>query len=210
MDRTPVRLVVVDGNIGAGKSTLLEGVRAAGYAVLPEPVARWREPRGSLGGRSALSAYYDDPRAHALAFQLHAARTRLDQLAELGGRGGLVVAERDPFDASIFPEHDRRAGRVSAWEHEALEGILGAARRAVPAEVAGAVYLRLSPESCLRRVRERGRGEEAGVGLERLRALHLLHEEKHARGAGLAVDAGAAPGEVLAEVLGYLRGAAAQ
>ena len=40
----------------------------------------------------------------------------------------------------------------------------------------GFIYLRTSAETCMRRLRQRARGEETGVGLEYLQTLHDKHE----------------------------------
>jgi len=41
----------------------------------------------------------------------------------------------------------------------------------------GFIYLAASPETCMRRMKLRGRGEEGGVSLEYLENLHAKHEE---------------------------------
>ena len=41
----------------------------------------------------------------------------------------------------------------------------------------GFIYLAASPETCMRRMMLRGRGEEVGVSLDYLGSLHTKHEE---------------------------------
>ena len=41
----------------------------------------------------------------------------------------------------------------------------------------GFIYLAASPETCMRRMTSRGRGEEGGVSLDYLGSLHSKHEE---------------------------------
>ncbi len=47
----------------------------------------------------------------------------------------------------------------------------------------GFIYLAASPETCMRRMSARGRGEEGGVSLDYLSNLHSKHEEWLRQGA---------------------------
>ena len=57
----------------------------------------------------------------------------------------------------------------------------------------GFIYLAASPETCMRRMKLRGRGEEGGVSLEYLENLHSKHEEWLHLGALKREDASHSP-----------------
>jgi deoxyadenosine/deoxycytidine kinase len=182
----------VEGNIGAGKSTLLQAVGVGGrpaprVAVLCEPIDEWCRPisdgaegaEGAEGvGASALELMYADPAENGLAFQVFAAATRTLDALRVPADADVVLYERNPFDADIFPALQRRRGAFSAFDAHAHRALLRALSTARPdlAPVAH-VYLRASPETCLRRVRARARGQETTVDLRYLAELHELHEE---------------------------------
>ena len=208
------RYVVVDGNVGSGKSTLLDSLGREGLPVIKEPVERWCsrfEHRGEPVD-APLELFYRDPGKYALPFQIHVIESRVRQLLEPAGGSPLVV-ERDPFDTEVFVEDNYASGAFSGFEHRSFVDLSRTMRRCLPLEHAGSVYLRLGPEACMRRVRERGREAEGGVGIQRLRALHALHEAKYRPCAGhepggprtIVVDAELPPGEIVRIVSEFVR-----
>ena len=159
-----------------------------------------------------LEAFYSDRDRYSLAFQVHVLATRAQQL--LGARdqrdaGDVLVLERDPFDCELFLEAQLRSGEMDAFQHSAFTELADTMRRCFDLERAGRVYLRLDPDACMRRVRERGRGAERGLDAGRLLSLHRLHEAKYSGAAtdarSLAVDARLPPSEIARLVIDHVR-----
>ena len=201
-------LVTVEGNIGAGKSTLLKAIAERGKElgeelgielfVVQEPVDRWCAP--VLGGdategserRSLLETYYADRRGTALAFQMYAMLTRVQQLADLTaeltspgrpsppGRRTVVVSERCSWsDYELFGRPMRDSGLLSeadwftysAWFEAVTVGRLAPALRP-----SGVAYLRCEPDVCAARIAARARHGEVGIDAAYLELLHGAHE----------------------------------
>lgn len=207
-----MRYVVVDGNIGAGKTTLMSLLEARGLSVVTEPVDVWcsgYEHRG-ITETSPISMYYEDPVRNAVPFQLHVLTTCVKKMTDAFDSAGdaPVVIERDPFDLDLFIEDNFREERFSAFEHRVFCDLVAAIRRLVPAERVGCVYLRLSPEKCLARIRKRMRTAEMTIGLEYLTGLHDLHERKYDDPGcpSLIVDASVPPGESADAVAEFVLG----
>jgi thymidylate kinase len=104
-----MRFIIVEGVIAAGKSALVEAVASALCAAgrdavaVPEPVAEW-ESSGEL------AAFYRDPVANGLAFQLFAAATRARAVAAAARAhpGAMFVLERSAESDRLFFELLRR------------------------------------------------------------------------------------------------------
>lgn len=184
-----MRYVVVDGNIGAGKSTLLANLCGApGVRVVPEPIERWCSPFSHRGESvpAPLELLYRDPGRNSLAFQMHIITTRVQQMLRVrdecagDGDGVVLVLERDPFDTELFVEDKYLTGEFDAFHHRAFTELAETLRGCFDMERVGGVYLRLNPEACVQRIRERGREAEAGLDADRLESLHRLHEVKYA------------------------------
>ena len=185
-------LVSLEGNIGAGKSTLLRTLAALGepdVVVVQEPVDRWCAPV-LPGGRSMLAAYYGDRWGSALAFQMYAMLTRVQQLAEVSrlaeARPGLiVVTERSSWsDYELFGRPMREAGLLddAAWHTYTAWFEAATSPGGLPAigglmHPSGIAYLSCTPDKCLERVERRARrAEEGAVDTEYLGILHDAHE----------------------------------
>ena len=104
-----MRFIIVEGVIAAGKSALVEAIASALCAAgrdavaVPEPVAEWEHS-------GLLAAFYRDPVANGLAFQLFAAATRARAVAAAARAhpGAMFVLERSAESDRLFFELLRR------------------------------------------------------------------------------------------------------
>jgi deoxyadenosine/deoxycytidine kinase len=178
------RYVVVEGNIGAGKSTLLKHLKEMGFWVVPEPVEHWCSEFEHMGERhrSPLEIYYGDSSRYSLAFNVIALASRVEQMRQAAIAGGrsVLVMERDPFDTQLFVEQSRAAGDIRPLEHKALTDAIREFSGLLEFEKAGAIYLRLSPDQCVERIRTRSRAQEAGLTESKVLQLGELHDAKYA------------------------------
>lgn len=184
--KAPFVLVTVEGGIGAGKSTLLKSIKDLcrdDIVVLQEPVDRWCAPVTSTG-ESMLESYYADRKGVALAFQMFAMLTRVQQLHELlhhhDDKVAIVISERGSWsDYEIFGRPMHESGLLSevdwhvysAWFESVTRGALSP-----PVKPSGVAYLRTNPAVCRGRISKRGRHGEEDIDLDYLGLLHDAHE----------------------------------
>ncbi|CAI5475754.1 unnamed protein product [Closterium sp. Yama58-4] len=174
----------VEGNISVGKTTFLE--RIVGDAVklhdlvevVPEPVARWQ----SVGQEkfNILEAFYEEPERYAYTFQNYVFVTRMMQERESAGRVRPIrLMERSVFsDRMVFVRAVHEAKWMSAMEVSIYDSWFDPVVAALPGLVPdGFIYLRAHPLTCHQRLKQRARGEEAGVSLDYLTDLHNKHEQ---------------------------------
>lgn len=165
--------VYVEGNVGSGKTTIVEELRRALHqrgkraCAFPEQIERWTHQR-------LLDDLYEDGSTSSKrAFET------LGPLRDFVDRKRFLDAHASEYDYAIFERHPRTTLRVfGANEDEATRGLYESIHAGFPfmepPEIT--IYLRASPESCLSRVRARGRAEERKLTLERLRELDVRQE----------------------------------
>ena len=206
-----MRYVVVEGNIGAGKSTLLSRLAEMGFRVVPEPVEHWCNGFEHMGQHyaSPLEIYYGDSSRYSTAFQVHALATRVAQMRRAAetADGRVLVMERDPFDTQLFVEESRAAGDIRPFEHKALMDAIREFSALLGFEKAGAIYLRLSPDRCVERIRRRSRTQESGLTEAKVLRMGELHEAKYATYDGMkmrVIDAEGSPEECAEKAAAYI------
>ncbi|KAK7933062.1 hypothetical protein WMY93_003958 [Mugilogobius chulae] len=172
-----LKRVSIEGNIAVGKSTFARLLQSAcpDWEVVAEPVATWQNIQsGASGGSSECSVsnllqmMYSDPQRWSYTFQTHSCmsrmRTQLQPPEPRLGRGqGQTV---QVYERSIYSDRYIFALNSLNWaefgHRVALEGI---------------IYLRASPQTCMRRLQIRARPEERAVQQDYLDKLHTQHEK---------------------------------
>jgi len=165
-------LVLVEGNIGSGKSTAGKKLASVlNLRLLEEPV-----------DTELLGLFYDNPDRWASTFQfamLHrrwamqmsaAAETLVD-----GGFSGAIL-DRSLWGDVVFARALFAAGKIHKKEWEIYQSALrNMALVLFPPTVL--LYLNARPETCLERIRERARPQEAGITLEYLQTIHAGYQQ---------------------------------
>lgn len=183
----PARVkLAVEGNIGAGKSTFLD-VLCDGtlelqdiIEIVPEPVEEWQKVEtGEHSPVNLLDQFYKDPKRYAYAFQHYVLLTRMqkDRKARSSNKP-LQILERSIFsDRMVFVRAMHEAGFLGDLELSIYDSWfsmqIGQDRALTPD---GFIYLKARPETCIKRLRNRNRSEEAGVDEAYLENLHDKHE----------------------------------
>jgi deoxyadenosine/deoxycytidine kinase len=186
-DPKPARVkLAVEGNIGAGKSTFLD-VLCDGtlelqdiIEIVPEPVDEWQKVEtGEQSPVNLLDQFYKDPKRYAYAFQHYVLLTRMQK--DRNARSSvkpLQILERSIFsDRMVFVRAMHEAGFLGDLELSIYDSWfsmqIGQDRALTPD---GFIYLKARPETCIKRLRNRNRSEEAGVDEAYLANLHDKHE----------------------------------
>lgn len=177
--------LAVEGNIGAGKSTFLDVLSSSPLElqdiveIVPEPVEEWQNVDSINGQQNLLDQFYKDPKKYAYAFQHYVLLTRMQK--DRNARSSvkpLQILERSIFsDRMVFVRAMHEAGFLGDLELSIYDSWfsmqIGQDRALTPD---GFIYLKARPETCIKRLRGRGRSEEVNVDEKYLENLHEKHE----------------------------------
>lgn len=171
------RMILLEGNIGAGKSTLGRTLAESGlFAFIEEPVAIWQKGFAA----NLLDAFYSDMKRWAFTFQITAFVTRAKTWKEVLAltNHSRVVLERSIFtDRYVFAKNSHQLGGMTDVEWEVYCGLWDFLVSNYCVEPDCILYYRTPAETCVGRMKTRGRTEESAVSLEYLRSLEALHDE---------------------------------
>ena len=126
-----------------------------------------------------LDAFYDAPERYAYTFQHYVFMTRyLQEIESRRENVSLRILERSVFsDKMIFVESVHENGWMSDMELALFNSWYNPMVQVSPNLVPeGFIYLRTSAATCMRRLKQRARGEETGIQLDYLQTLHEKHE----------------------------------
>ncbi|XP_043529923.1 deoxycytidine kinase-like [Chiloscyllium plagiosum] len=190
--------VSIEGNIAAGKSTLVQilGQASEDWDVVAEPIARWCNVQtegddseeltaSQKNGGNLLQMMYDKPERWSYTFQNYASLSRIrSQLRPLSDRVKDSAQPVQFFERSLYSDRYVFASNLYESEyinetewimyqdwHGWIHSYFGK-----NIELSGIVYLRATPENCMKRLTLRGRPEERGIPMEYLEKLHVKHE----------------------------------
>ena len=179
---SPPLLLSIDGNIGSGKSTTWKLLKDA-YKLrddvhfVEEPVDSWHDIVDEKGV-PILTNFYKDHRAYAFRFQMMAYISRLALLRrtvrENAGRCRVIITERSvDTDRNIFAKMLYDSGDIAHDEYTIYNMWFDEFVRDLP--VAGLIYIRADPETCVDRSAKRGREGET-IPMEYVQKCHDYHE----------------------------------
>jgi deoxyadenosine/deoxycytidine kinase len=171
-------LVVVEGNIGAGKSTCAKALAdRLNLRLLEEPV-----------DDELLQLFYDDKDRWSFPFQMEMLHRRwamqISAAAETCVAGGYdgAILDRSLWGDLVFASALVKAGKMHQKEWDIyVRAVRNMALVLWPPTVL--VYLSARPETCLERIKQRGRPQENGMTLDYLKMIHGGYQAlvQHAR-----------------------------
>jgi deoxyadenosine kinase len=156
----------IAGLIGAGKTTLATALgQHLGLPVYYEPVE----------DNEYLADFYRDTARYCFATQIYLLNRRFQQHQEIIWRGGGAVQDRTIYEDAVFAKTLVDQGLMEERDYRTYLQLFRHMSNFMcrPNLI---VYLDLSPETSLERVRERSRGVEGGITLRYLTALHAEYE----------------------------------
>lgn len=160
-------LVLVEGNIASGKSTVVENLKGEKFM---EPLEK---------ENPFLELFYKDPCRHATNMQIFTLLYRYRQWKLAQARNMMFPEEIQLLDRSLFfdacfAKVNRDLGNISSeeWQlyfmaHETLQEQIYYPDLCL--------WIRVGPETCLARLKERARGCEVGVSIDYLRDLDNMY-----------------------------------
>lgn len=193
-----LKRVSIEGNIAVGKSTFARLLQSAcsDWEVMAEPVDKWQSIQTvTAKGPDApaqttisnlLGMMYQDPQRWSYTFQTYSCMSRLrTQLQPPPAR--LLQSQGSPvqvYERSVYS--DRYIFALNMFELDCINSLEWAVYQdwhtflveqfGQQVELEGIIYLQASPQTCLERLKRRGRAEEEGVKLDYLETLHVQHE----------------------------------
>jgi deoxyadenosine/deoxycytidine kinase len=175
-------IISFDGNIGSGKSTKVKDIEEYYNAqgrkdilFIQEPVDAWNSVVDE-NGVTILSNYYKDKKRFAFRLQMLAYISRLALLRDAIKKGykyiiteRCVGTDRNVFSKMLYDkgdiEHDEYI-IYTKWYDEFISDV----------PIGAIVYIKASPEICLKRVNIRAR-EGENIPLEYLKECDKYHDE---------------------------------
>ena len=157
----------IAGIIGAGKSTLSQQLADhLGYDAFNEPV----------DDNPYLSDFYADMTRWSAMMQLHLLFRRFEQHQRIvWNKEKGAVQDRTIYEDTIFARMLHEAGFIDQRDYETYLGHFNVMKRfLVYPDVL--IYLRVSPEVSMQRIKERGRDAEGGITLDYMEKLHQGYE----------------------------------
>jgi deoxyadenosine kinase len=157
----------IAGMIGAGKSTLAEALgRHLDMDVYYEPIE----------DHEYLADFYRDTRRYAFATQIYLLNRRFQQHQEIIWRGRSAVQDRTIYEDSIFAKMLAKSGLMDERDYRTYVTLFRNMSNFMckPNVI---VYLDVSPEDSLERIKKRGRDIEQSISLDYLAALYQGYEE---------------------------------
>jgi len=168
--------IYVEGSVAAGKTELLTQLSdrfPQKVHVEFEPLEIWQNYRNKY---NLLQLLYSNAKEFALKFQIIAQVTQSNResRAQLTVKD-FVFFERSIRTQQIFIETLFNTGDISELDYFILEDLYKLTKDEI--KNYKIIYLRTSPETCLHRVKQRGRLEEKKVSQSYLEMLHIAHDK---------------------------------
>ena len=157
----------IAGIIGAGKTTLATALgQHLGLDVHYEPVIN----------NEYLADFYRETRRYSFAMQIYLLNKRFQQHQEIIWRGRGGVQDRTIYEDAIFAKTLRDMDLMDPRDHETYVSLFRNLSNFMcrPNFI---IYLDVSPERSMERIKARSRGCETGITVEYLTRLHAGYEE---------------------------------
>lgn len=166
MERLQDLFIGIAGMIGAGKSTLATRLGE----LLDLPV--YYEP---VKDNDYLADFYRDTARYAFATQIYLLNRRFQQHQEIIWRGGGGVQDRTIYEDAVFAKMLVKLGLMEERDYDTYLSLFRHMSNFMcrPSVI---VYLDVSPERSMDRIRMRDRDVESGITLEYLQALYAEYE----------------------------------
>ena len=173
------KIFFIQANIGVGKTTLCQMIKKfhPKIEVFLEPSCVWEKLKDS-NGKSIIQHFYENPKKNAYLFQSMAFIDRFIDLEKIDLKSGKTyIFERSPeSDREIFAKTCYETGLMEEIEWVVYNKWFNQLKSKINFPSKN-IYLRCSPETCLKRISERDRNGESNITIDYLTQLHKCHEK---------------------------------
>ena len=182
-------MIGVEGLIGAGKTTFIKGLQNTGFTVIEEPVNIWQDMTIDLpkkrfdqiteSERNIMQCYNNEPSKYGYVFQSMVFITKVHNIITNWHKSSLVIVERSPLcDKNVFATMLYNNKIINNTEWLTYNHWYYKMMQTYDVYPDALIYLKVSVQQAINRVRKIGRAEECNVVDNKyLEDLHLLHEE---------------------------------
>lgn len=176
-------IISIEAQIGAGKSSLIEQLKTAKFhkphLVIAEQVSEWTSIKNE-DGKNILELFYTDKKKYSYMFQSFVLFSRVHHLLKTvkENPNTIIICERSHltdlmvFAQSLLELDDLQSIEMTVYKqwHEMIRDLFHL-------NISGFVYLKASPETCMKRIIERSRSGESTIDMSYLNLLHEKHED---------------------------------
>jgi deoxyadenosine kinase len=157
----------IAGIIGAGKTTLAKALGEHLHLdVHYEPVI----------DNEYLADFYRETAKYSFAMQIYLLNRRFQQHQEIIWRNRGGVQDRTIYEDAIFARTLRDLGQMEERDYHTYVNLFRNLSNFM-CRPSAIVYLDVTPENSLDRIKQRSRGCESGISLEYLRRLYANYED---------------------------------
>ncbi|MED1487885.1 deoxynucleoside kinase [Bacillus smithii] len=158
-------MIVIDGVVGVGKSTLMEILEKNGYIAFKEPVTN----------NPILDKFYYDRERYSFPLQIYFLNERFKQIKKASQYPNSVL-DRSIYGDVIFAKMLRDNGEMSEVEFQIYLDLFGNMMEHLKAPKL-LVYLEISTDEAIKRIKKRGREYEQVVEREYWERLNQNYRE---------------------------------
>ena len=176
-------IISIEGNIGVGKSTFINILKSkwlGGCEVIYEPVDMWKNLVNS-DGKNILQTFYENIPRWAYSFQNVACITRMMKIENTirNSSAQYIFLDRSlGTDKNVFEAMLYDQGHLTQIEHSMYNLWCDFYHQYIrPQDNQIYIYLKASPETCINRIKKRGRIEEKTIELDYLKGLNDYHDK---------------------------------
>mgnify|MGYP000250254638 CR=1 FL=1 len=159
--------VAIAGNIGSGKTTLTT-LLAKHYG--------WQPHFEEVDENPYLNEFYDDMMRWSFNLQIYFLHSRFRQIHSFRSQNKNVIQDRTIYEDAIFAKTLMQQGMIDQRDYETYLELFKHMSHFMcrPSLI---IYLDLTPERSLERIKMRARNVEAGIPMAYLELLHRGYEE---------------------------------
>ncbi|ABF70669.1 thymidine kinase [Trichoplusia ni ascovirus 2c] len=171
-------IISIEGNIGSGKSTIIN-------KLVEEYDGKVRGITEDVGNWNLLGPMYLQPKIFAFPFQMQVLISQYNTMKHIINNttyetlndDTIIVIERSPWSSyNVFVKMMVNDGILNKFEHDAYKKFYHYIMDSLYSGVFNTIYLKTSPDVCMKRISQRGRKEELNMSRTYIEKLNNYHE----------------------------------
>ena len=175
------RIISIEGNIGSGKSFLLEKLKKKlsdrlDVLFIDEPLSEWLSIKDN-NNKNLLEYFYEDKQKYSMTMQVTTIITRFNSFRKAINNPNIkiIISERSiESDFRVFGTALYNSGFINEIEWKAYCNWVNTFRSMLPKNEY--IYLTTDIDTCMNRIKERGRKGEENITLELMKSYNDCHD----------------------------------